>query len=104
MTKLSDWCCANKLAIDSKKSNFMIFQPRQKGQKYNLAFTIDGPPIEQVKGSVFLGVVIDEKTTSFGVRTMSLGRIPFWCSGKAKLGRLRRIHPVAWCQNYNRVD
>ena len=41
----------------------MIFQPRQKGQKYNLAFTIDGPPIEQVKGSVFLGVVIDEKLT-----------------------------------------
>ena len=41
----------------------MIFQPRQKGQKYNLAFTIDGPPIEQLKGSVFVGVVIDEKLT-----------------------------------------
>ena len=25
MTKLSDWCRANKLSINSKKSNFMIF-------------------------------------------------------------------------------
>ena len=33
MTKLSDWCRANKLSINLKKSNFMIFQPRQKGQK-----------------------------------------------------------------------
>ena len=29
-TKLSDWCRANKLSINLKKSNFMIFQPRQK--------------------------------------------------------------------------
>ena len=32
MTKISDWCRANKLSINSKKSNFMIFQPRQKRQ------------------------------------------------------------------------
>ena len=60
MTKLSDWCRANKLSINLKKSNFMIFQPRQKRQKYDLAFSIDGSPIEEVKETVFLGVVIDE--------------------------------------------
>ena len=38
----------------------MIFQPQQK---YDLAFSIDGSPIEQVKENVFLGVVIDENLT-----------------------------------------
>ena len=38
----------------------MIFQPQQK---YDLAFSIDGSPIEQVKETVFLGVVIDENLT-----------------------------------------
>ena len=60
MTKLSDWCRANKLSLNLKKSNFMIFQPRQK---YHLAFSIDGSQIEQVKETVFLGVVIAENLT-----------------------------------------
>lgn len=38
----------------------MIFQPQQK---YDLAFSIDGFPIEQVKETVFWGVVIDENLT-----------------------------------------
>ena len=63
MTKLSDWCRANKLSINSKKSNFMIFQPRQKRQKYDLAISIDSSPIEQVKETVFLSVGIDENLT-----------------------------------------
>ena len=33
MTKLSDWGRANKLSINSKKSTFMIFQPRKKKKK-----------------------------------------------------------------------
>ena len=63
MTKLSDWGRANKLSINSEKSNFMIFQPRKKRQKYDLASSIDGSPIEQVKETVFLGVVFDENLT-----------------------------------------
>ena len=63
MSKLSDWCRANKLSINLKKSNFMVFQPRQKRQKFDLAFSIDGSPIERVKETVFLGVVIDENLT-----------------------------------------
>ena len=63
MTKLSDWCRANKLSINPKKCNFMIFQPRQKTHKYDLAFSKDGYPIEHVKETVFLGVVVDENLT-----------------------------------------
>lgn len=53
MSKLSDWWRASKLSINSKKSNFMIFQPRQKRQKYDLAISIDTSPIEQVKETIF---------------------------------------------------
>ena len=41
----------------------MIFQPRQKRQKYHLAFSIDGSPIEQVKETAFLGVVFEQNLT-----------------------------------------
>ena len=60
MTKLSDWCRANKLSINSKKFNFMIFQPEQKRQKYDLAISTDTSPIERVKETVFLSVGIDK--------------------------------------------
>ena len=72
MTKLSDWCRANKLSINLKKPRQNLDnldnldkprQPRQKRQKYDLAFSIDGSPIEQVKEIVFLGIVIDENLT-----------------------------------------
>ena len=34
----------------------MILQCRKKREKYDLAFSIDASPIEQVKETVFLGV------------------------------------------------
>ena len=63
MTKLSDWGQANNPSINSKKSNFMISNLEKKRQKYDLAFSIDGSPIEQVKETVFLGIVFDENLT-----------------------------------------
>ena len=32
MLKLTQWCRANKLSINFKKSNFMVFRPRQRRQ------------------------------------------------------------------------
>ena len=60
ITKLSDCCRANNLSLNLKKSNSMVFKPRQKRQNFELAFSIDGIPLEQAKETVFLGVVIDE--------------------------------------------
>ena len=60
MIQLSNWFLANKLSINVKKSNFMIFKPRQNRQKINLKIEINSYRIEQVRQVVFLGVILDE--------------------------------------------
>ena len=49
---------ANKLSINFKKSNFMVFRPRQMRQTLDLSIQID--KIDCVKETVFLGVILDE--------------------------------------------
>ena len=60
MSKLTQWCRANKLSINFKKSNFMVFRPRQRRQTLDLSLQIDNNNIDCVKETVFLGVILDE--------------------------------------------
>ena len=46
MIQLSNWFLANKLSINVKKSNFMIFKPRQNRQKIDLKIEINSYRIE----------------------------------------------------------
>ena len=51
----------NKLSLNTKKSNFIIFTPN--GKKYNISeaeINIDGSKIKHVKSTKFLGITIDE--------------------------------------------
>ena len=59
-TKLSTWFKANKLFLNLKKTNFMLFKPRQKKYHFPMQICINEQRIEQVKETVFLGVVLDE--------------------------------------------
>ena len=36
MLELSDWFKANKLSLNVKKSNYVIFKPRQKREEFDL--------------------------------------------------------------------
>jgi hypothetical protein len=63
MNKLSEWFRANKLSINVKKSNYMIFRPRQKRQILDLSLELNGHKIDQVKEVMFLGVILDECMT-----------------------------------------
>ena len=65
LCKISDWLQSNKLEIslNIKKSNYIIFKPRQKRQVYNLALTINNNTIDRVKEVCFLGVILDENLT-----------------------------------------
>ena len=58
--KLTQWCRANKLSINFKKSNFMVFRPRQRRQTLDISIQIDNNNIDCVKETVFLGVILDE--------------------------------------------
>ena len=60
MPKLTRWCRANKLSINFKKSNFMVFRPRQRRQTLDISIQIDKNVTERVKETVFLRVILDE--------------------------------------------
>jgi hypothetical protein len=60
MQNISEWLRANMLSLNEKKSNFMIFRPRQKRQTFDLSLMINGQKIDQVKETMFLGVILDE--------------------------------------------
>jgi hypothetical protein len=60
MGKVSEWFKANMLSLNEKKSNFMIFRRRQKRQTIELLFKINGQKIDNVKETMFLGVILDE--------------------------------------------
>ena len=47
--KLSEWFRANKLSINIKKSNYMLFKPRQKRLNIELPISLNGDKIDTVK-------------------------------------------------------
>ena len=60
MLKLTQWCRENKLSINFKKSNFMVFRPPQRRKTLDISIEIDNNAIEHVKETVFLGVILHE--------------------------------------------
>ena len=60
LEKITCWFYTNNLSINVKKSNFIIFRPRQNRQTLDLAFNISNYLIDRVKEATFLGVILDE--------------------------------------------
>ena len=60
LLSLSEWCKVNKLSINLKKCNFMIFKPRQKRRTLDISVVLNNHDIVQAKEVVFLGVILDE--------------------------------------------
>lgn len=61
---LSNWFRTNKLTLNVKKCNFMIFHNINKFYpKEHACIEIDGAPVTQVASTKFLGVLIDEGLT-----------------------------------------
>ena len=60
LDKLSSWFQANRLSINVKKSNFVIFKSAQNRQHLDFSFFIDNNQIDRVEEVVFLGVILDQ--------------------------------------------
>ena len=60
LKKLSSWFQANKLSINIKKSNFILFKTKQNRQELDLHFSINDIEIDCVNEVLFLGVILDE--------------------------------------------
>ena len=76
LKKITCWFYTNKLSINVKKSNFIIFRPRQNRQTLDLAFNISNYSIDRVKEATFLGIILDiseQVVGENGERRMSNG-------------------------------
>ena len=60
MLGLSDWFKANKLSLNVKKLNYLIFKPKQRRQEFDLNIEINGHKMIRTKEVTFLGVILDE--------------------------------------------
>ena len=59
---LSEWFIANKLSLNIKKSNFIVFASKNKKYcKHEAKLFIGGIEMNQVASTKFLGVLVDEK-------------------------------------------
>ena len=62
LSKFSSWFRANKLSLNTKKTNFILFGNKRvsEGLK-SLSLTIDGNVIERLEYTKFIGIYIDSK-------------------------------------------
>ena len=61
LQKITTWFHTNKLSLNIKKSNFIIFLPKgKKCNTDNVKININWNEIKQVKCTTFLGIDIDE--------------------------------------------
>ena len=58
-----DWFCANKLSLNVKKTNYIIFHPKSKSIITNSCLSISGVSITRVTSYRFLGVFLDQHLT-----------------------------------------
>ena len=71
LTRFYQYFTLNKLSINPKKTKYMIYKPRYH-KHYNkkllhdttgTKITMDGTPLNQVKSTTFLGVIINDNLT-----------------------------------------
>ena len=63
LTKINNWFNANKLTLNTDKTNFIIFKSHRKIKPVSWELLLNGSPIEQVDSTKFLGVIIDQHLT-----------------------------------------
>ena len=63
LSKLCVWFQANKLSLNTNKTNYILFSHKNMKTDPNISLCMQGIKIERVESTKFLGVVIDEKLT-----------------------------------------
>ena len=63
LTKISLWMKSNKLSVNIKKTNYVIFKPKQKSVHMSSQISFDSITLKEVTEVKFLGVYIDEGLT-----------------------------------------
>ena len=59
LAHIHEWLCANKLSLNIKKSNFVVFHPPQKKLNFSVKIVLNNKVPKYEKNIKYLGVVID---------------------------------------------
>ena len=63
LKKISTWLIVNRLSLNVKKTNFVLFHPFNKPLKQNITLKINNKAIKEVKYIRYLGVLLDSTLT-----------------------------------------
>ena len=63
LSKLSLWFRVNRLSLNVKKTNFILFRTMNKHMTQNVKIHIDGVDMSRVTTTKFVGVIINETLT-----------------------------------------
>ena len=64
LEKISQWLIANKLSLNTSKSNYLIFSPNNKKSNKKIKIKINNTEIDEARVVKYLGVLIDNKLSS----------------------------------------
>jgi hypothetical protein len=91
LPKLIDWLRANRLSLNVKKTNIMIFGTLKDNIKKDIKINIEGQILEVVNKTKFLGLVLDD-TLSWKQHTLYLAQ-----KTAKSIGILSKARPVLNC-------
>ena len=63
LVPIFDWFCANKLSLNLKKTNYLIFHHRNRSVQTDSCLYIHNMSINRASSCKFLGVIVDESLT-----------------------------------------
>jgi len=91
LVTLSEWFCANKLSLNVKKTNYILFGNKPIPQEFaHLNIELNGFFVEQVYYTKFLGVYLDNKLS--WIKHISHIRLKL-ARGTGIMSRVRHIVP-----------
>lgn len=97
LVHVSDWLIANKLSLNVKKSNALLFRTKNCSSNNQINLEINGSPIVEKDHAKYLGLLIDHKLTfEYHIEHINTKMI----KGNALLAKLRHYVPDTVLKNF----
>ena len=88
--KVSHWLIANKLSLNVKKSNAILFRTQNASVSAKMNLKLNDAPIEEKQKAKYLGVIIDQKLAYDGHIKQVKSKL---IKGNAILAKVRHFLP-----------
>ena len=63
LSQIAQWLTANRLSLNTNKTELIIFRPKNKSITKHLNFRINGQKLNEAKQTKYLGIHLDEHLT-----------------------------------------